>query len=154
MASNRIIPTAFAFSNVTINIPGLGDTPVTEIAYSDTLEFGELRVNAGYIVDTTSGEYSAEASFSVDKAVHSVFLKSLADAAPGGRINEYEFDISVSYARNADDPTITDELISCKYAGGESSGSAGTDALVVPVTLHLKYIKWNGIGLLGDAAPF
>jgi hypothetical protein len=144
---------AFDFSNVTIDIPGLGNTPVVELNYSDSLEFGELRANGTPAkIAITTGPYAAEASMTLEKKVHRALMRALAEVAPNGQIYQYEFPITVVTGK-AGEPTITDTLVGVRYGGAEASGSGGSsDALVIPISLALKHILWDGIALMGPDA--
>lgn len=151
LVNNRV----YDFSSIELILPSGPIKSFTEITYSDTVDHGEFRGSAPHVLAHTNGEYAAEASITMEKQQHVLFMAALKllSIPLGGQIHAVQFPITVIYSgAGASMPLVTDKLIDCAYGGSESGGSQGNEALMVTVPIALRGIIWNGVNVLGTAA--
>jgi hypothetical protein len=151
LVNNRV----YDFSSIEVVLPSGIIKGFTEISYSDTIDHGEFRGAAPHALALTNGEYAAEASITMEKQLHVLFMLALKTLSIpfGGQIHAVRFPIIVKYSgAGLSMPLVTDKLLGCAYGGTENSHSQGSDALVSTVPLAVRGISWNGVNALGTAA--
>jgi len=129
----------YDFSSIEVKVSGRSFLGIKEIAYSDSLEPGEVYGAHAQVLGRTRGQYKAEGSMTLFRAEADEWLQAL-----GEGFLEAVFDIQVFYAE-AGMPLVTDTLVGCRIKKPDISLSAGSDALQVKFDLHMLYILHNGI---------
>lgn len=139
----------YDFSSITITVDNIPYQGITEIAYSDSLEPGELRGTGPYMRGRTRGEYKAEASFSIGKKDFEP-LKSALRISPSGGYGERAFLITVVYRETFDADVITDLIEGCRVTKQENSHGGNSDALITKIDLNVFRVRWNGLYLVDE----
>ncbi len=138
--------TYFDHNALRITIDGVEIAGISEIAYSDGTEPGEVKGTRQIRLGRTQGPYSAELSFTMNKRRHVEMLGRF-----GHGFYDHDHDVSVSY-RNTDGlGLVTDDIIGCRLTKNENSSSEGGDPVNVSVTSQPTVIIHNGINPLNEA---
>lgn len=127
----------YDYSSITLSVNGLTFSGITSITYNDSVERTKLYGTGSMPVGVTRGQYNCEASLEFHKHEFDRFalaFPSLFDA---------KFNITI-FHQTTGSPGSTDVLVDCRIDNIENSYSAGSDGLVVPVTLNVMEIIRNG----------
>jgi hypothetical protein len=125
------------FSSIEFTIKGAACLGVKEIAYSDSLEPGEVRGTSAQLLGRTRGQLKSEGSFTVPQQEWKELLDKL-----GNGFLEAVFDIVVNFRE--DGAMYTDKILGCRVKKADRSHSNNADALEVKVELSVMRIEWNG----------
>lgn len=128
----------YEWSSIEFNINGGIQLGIKTCSYKSTLEPGEVRGAGAQILGRTRGELKHEAKIELFKQE----MQELIDALGDGFL-EASFDIICAYG-DTGVPTTTDRIIGCRMKSLDMSWKQGTDALAVPVDLHVMKILYNG----------
>lgn len=124
----------YSFASIEADVAGRTVLGMKEIAYTETLEPGEVRGTGSQLLGRTAGDYSVEPSMTMYREE----WDDLLDALGEGYLRK-SFDVKVTYADEGA-PTKTDRLVGCRIKSVEQSNSQGTDALEVKLDLHCMYL--------------
>lgn len=124
----------YSFASIEFNIAGKIILGMKEIAYTETLEQGELRGTGSQVLGRTAGDYSVESSCTMYREEFDDLLDTLGE----GYLRK-SFDVTVTYADEGA-PTKTDKLVGCRIKSIEQSNSQGTDGLEVQLQFHVMYL--------------
>jgi len=131
--------TAYAHSDIIMNILGAPIVEVSEISYADPQE---MTLNYGTGNNPTSvgfGAVQPTASITIAKKE----LDKIRAVAPGGKIQNIPFfPIGVSYATDQGDYT-RDRLNLCKFKGPDISSSQGNSRVDVTLELLVTSIDYG-----------
>ena len=124
----------YSFASIELVVAGKRILGAKEIAYTETLEPGEIRGTSSQILGRTAGDYSVEGSCTLYREEWDDLLDTLGE----GYLRK-SFDVTVTYADEGA-PTKTDNLVGCRIKSVEQSNSQGTDGLEVQLQLHVMYL--------------
>ena len=104
------------------------------------MEAGQVRGAHAEVLGETQGELTNEASLTLYKEEWGVLLNKLGDGYMDKRFN-----VTVLWATNENVTQIQkDEILGARITGVEHSGSQGSDAPTVSLTLSVMEIRLNG----------
>lgn len=132
--------TKHQFASINVSIDGVEFNEFTKIDYKDNVERSRVEGNSRETLGFTKGGYKAEGSFSL---ILREFQNFIAFLGPG--YYDVVFDITVSYDDDDGGGMITDEIIGCRIKEISKSGSKGTDALEVEVSLDVTKLRLGGL---------
>lgn len=124
----------YSFASIELSVAGKVILGAKEIAYTETLEPGELRGTSSQLLGRTAGDYSVEGSMTLYREEFDDLLGTLGE----GYLRKV-FDVTITYADEGA-PTKTDKLVGCRIKSVEQSNSQGTDGLEVQLQLHVMYL--------------
>ena len=128
---------AYDYSCISISISGKTFSGISSISYSDSVERSKIYGTGPKPIGVTRGQYSAEGSMELYKHEFDRLASSVTN------IFDIIFDVTVTYKTPGQQITY-DKLVQCRIDKVENSGSAGSDALMVPLTLNILDIVRNG----------
>ena len=136
----------YDFSSIEVNVGGLMLSGVSSLNYRHGLEPGEFRGTKPQKLGRTRGQYSAGGSFTMVKSDYNILTAKLAlqGAAQKKGYMETAFIITAIYQELPTTPPTTDVLVGCRITDESNSHSAGSDALVVEVTIDIMRITSDG----------
>ena len=129
----------YSWSSIEIRVGGKLYRGIKEIAYSVSLEPGDVRGTLAQRGGRTRGDYKPEGSMTMFLQEYNEFIT---DLGPG--FMEREFDVVAQYS-DRNQPVVTDKLVSCRIKKADKSHSQGPDALIVKLDLDIMFIVENGI---------
>lgn len=151
---------ALQMSDLALAIAGVYFPFITELEYSDTCEVAEARGISPYAMGTTTGEYRANGSISVQLLYRKTFLEILAGqagqtpaiegvGAVGRSFMDVTFALNCQYQLRAlpgqpEYPLITDQVLGCRITGGGMTLSTGNGVLVEKFPLYVGLIIRDG----------
>lgn len=145
------------FSSIELFIASVPFIGFKAIDYNDGLEPGVVMGASAMPIGVTRGQYKAEASITMYRSEFDLLVANLAAQGatslplPKGYMEVF-FDISVSYADDADTKVSKDEIVGCRIKKVNNSHSQGSDALEVKLDLHVHHITRNGVSPVSDSA--
>jgi hypothetical protein len=128
---------AYDYSAISISVAGISFSGINSISYSDGVERTKIYGTGPKPMGVTRGQYSAEGSMEFYKHEWDRFASSIKN------IYDVIFDVTVTYKTPGQQINF-DKLVQCRIDKVENSGSAGSDGLMVPVTLNVMDIIRNG----------
>lgn len=124
----------YSFASIELDVAGKIILGAKEIAYTETLEPGEIRGTSVQLLGRTAGDYGVESSMTLYREEFDDLLDTLGE----GYLRKV-FDVKVTYADEGA-PTKTDRIVGCRIKSVEQSNSQGTDGLEVQIELHVMYL--------------
>lgn len=134
------------WSCITITARGVPFTGIKSIKYKDSLKGGVVRGTRAQKTGRTRGQYDTEASMEVYKEDWQELIGLLSDDGAQGFM-EVSFPVLVQY-QNSQGNIISDTLVGCRIASGDTSPGESADAVTVSCDLDPMYILWDGISAL------
>jgi hypothetical protein len=137
--------TTFSLKFAEISVNDKVYTGIESISYSDSCEIGNAPSTLPVSLTSTTGNYAAEASFTMLSSDADLFLKSLTDG-----IYLHEWDVNIVYTA----PGITDRaisLVTCRLTGINENHSNGSDALMTEFSCRVTYVERAGLQPFGSA---
>jgi hypothetical protein len=122
------------------------------INYEHGVEQGLLRGNSPHVLGSTRGTYDANGSFTIYLEEYDILTTALM-AVPTPLIGGYmdkRFPIVVTYAEPSTGRLLVDTLTGCRIIRERRGYSAGADALMVDVDIHIFKVTCNNKPALLD----
>lgn len=141
----------YDYSCVEISLDGGIQPRIPDIKYSHKLDPGELRGTSARIQGRTRGQYGTNGSLSIYKEDYELLKPKLVAKGKGGYMLAV-FDITVVYSLTGL-PQNEDLLQGCRIVSEENSHSAGNEALLVHLELHILEIITNGMRAVDGGDP-
>lgn len=133
----------YSWASASMNIDAVDQDDFVEVNHNWKTDRGMVRGKGPRVKGLTRGEDSVEGDITLNKAAWPKLLKALKDKY--GSIPKASFTITLNYEESGEGDIITEELIGCRIAGGETGVKQGTDGLTVKVPLNIMRYKINGI---------
>lgn len=138
------------FANIQLAIEGVYFPFFNELEYSDSVDVEEGRGASPYPMGTTTGQYKANGSISVQLAMREQFLALITPLSPDGNsIYDAVFNLQAQWQHRASPtqiqpPVFTDEIIACRLLGSGITGSSSPGMMVVKYQMNIQLIRHNG----------
>jgi hypothetical protein len=142
--ADKPIPTIngnrYSWASVEIDVGGVIINDITKVTYKAKKSRKTVYATGGIKpLGRTRGRLEFEASIEIRKESFNNLIARL-----GEGFMESTFQVVVNY-QDAGNPCTTDTLVACQIDECGDDHSDGTDDLVVPITLHIMDILWNGV---------
>ena len=138
------------FANIQLAVEGVYFNFFNEIEYSDSVDVEEGRGASPYPMGTTTGQYKASGSISVQLWMREAFLSIIQRLSPDGTsIYDAVFNVQAQWQHRSSPsqlqpPVFTDELYGCRLTSAGISGSSGPGVMVVKYAMNVQLIRHNG----------
>lgn len=135
----------FDFSTIEATVGPRVLTRFSAINYEHGVEQGVLRGNGPRALGSTRGQYDANGSMTVYLEEYDLLTTALlALPTPIGGYMEKRFPVVVTYSEPSTGRLLVDTLTGVRILRERRSYSAGADALMVEVDIHIFDITVNG----------